>query len=534
MSSATPSPLAPASRMFDTRTFVSDPESGPEPAEVNRRPSSALPPERATTNGPRVENSAQPPRTIGPVSYGSPRLAYQPRVPWERQRSQSSQDKQESSRYYQRNRSRLNQESKKNYRVVKTDRRFQTLRQDRRQDPEKYERQRALSAALDVEAYTPWSPSKRRHRQTGAERQQARQRYRRNKSKLKRQQRQRYKKLRRNPLFKRQRMKRRSQPGRYRLRVAAHVLTGYYGADCRELVVLGVSESLALVALEDGSEVVLRLGALLNGVVFDDADFDLLLSWVERASPNALVEELTDEDAAQVASLHGITDPEVLGAVGALGPEAWISLVLDATCEDDDDDPRVAAVYSREVVPASPPDQALAPGEAAERLRATRTDARNPAKGVFPKPDFTGFGPSSVVPEHLKRCASTVAELLRATAPELLSRAGKVRVKLVRADQGNLLWSFRAAGSERDYAVRVKAVGSPRSVQGADVLVSCDCDFFRYQGPEHWASVNGYLYGRPRGTASAPSERDPSGTNALCKHAVAALRAASKFKLSGR
>lgn len=529
MSSATPSTLAPASRMFDTLTFVYGPESGPDPEEVNRRPHSALSPGQATTGGPRSENSAVPPRTIGPVSLGSPRLAYQPRVPWKRQREQSSRDRQESAAYYQRNRSRINQGAKKHYRIMKTDRRFQTRRQDRRQDPEKYERQRALSAALTVEAYTPWSPSKRRHRQTGAERQQARQRYRRNKSKLKRQQRQRYKRLRRNPMFKRQRARRRSQPGRYRLRVAAPAITGYYGVDCRELVVRGLSRSMALVALEDGTDVVLRIGALLNGVVFDDADFDLLLSWVDRAFPEALAEDLTEDDAAQVAALYGITDPEVLGAVGDLGPEAWVDMVLDTTCSLK---PVSAAVYSREVVPASSPDRALLPDEAADLV--DELDVWIPAKGDYPKPDFTGFGPSSVVPEHLKRCASTISELLQATSPDLLSRADKVRVKLVRADQGNLLWSFRASGSERDYSVKVKATGSPKSVRGADVLVSCDCDFFRYQGPEHWASVNKYLYGRPRGTASAPSERDPSGTNALCKHAVAALRAAGKFKLSGR
>ena len=66
------------------------------------------------------------------------------------------------------------------------------------------------------------------------------------------------------------------------------------------------------------------------------------------------------------------------------------------------------------------------------------------------------------------------------------------------------------------------------SIQGnldSDVRVSCTCDFWRWQGPEHWAKVNGYLYGEPTGTATKPTKKDPNGVNRVCKHVLSCLGA---------
>lgn len=61
------------------------------------------------------------------------------------------------------------------------------------------------------------------------------------------------------------------------------------------------------------------------------------------------------------------------------------------------------------------------------------------------------------------------------------------------------------------------------SLTGVDIHMSCDCPFWQWQGPEHWASTEDYLYGSPRGTASKPIVKDPNSEHRLCKHAVAVL-----------
>jgi hypothetical protein len=66
------------------------------------------------------------------------------------------------------------------------------------------------------------------------------------------------------------------------------------------------------------------------------------------------------------------------------------------------------------------------------------------------------------------------------------------------------------------------------SLEDTDVHISCDCPFWQWQGPEHWAVVNRYLYGKPVGTASKPVVKDPNSEHRLCKHAVAVLNRLSR------
>jgi hypothetical protein len=72
-----------------------------------------------------------------------------------------------------------------------------------------------------------------------------------------------------------------------------------------------------------------------------------------------------------------------------------------------------------------------------------------------------------------------------------------------------------------DHIVTVKMQGS---TQAPDYFVSCTCNFFQYSGPEYHAHKNGYLLGKPRGSASDPKKRDPDGINKVCKHLVAVMR----------
>lgn len=75
------------------------------------------------------------------------------------------------------------------------------------------------------------------------------------------------------------------------------------------------------------------------------------------------------------------------------------------------------------------------------------------------------------------------------------------------------------------YKVRLKALrkSNIKSFGKLHVQVSCTCPFFRWQGPEHWAKANKFLYGKPEGTASKPDQKDPSGQNWVCKHVYAIL-----------
>jgi hypothetical protein len=81
--------------------------------------------------------------------------------------------------------------------------------------------------------------------------------------------------------------------------------------------------------------------------------------------------------------------------------------------------------------------------------------------------------------------------------------------------------------------VRVKPIRKNKRVKAVvkmPVQVACSCDYFRWQGPEHWAKSNDYLYGRPVGTASRPVEKDPSGKHWACKHVLAVLDVAKKWR----
>jgi hypothetical protein len=131
------------------------------------------------------------------------------------------------------------------------------------------------------------------------------------------------------------------------------------------------------------------------------------------------------------------------------------------------------------------------------------------------------------------RTAATMAEIASQTAQRVHGRAKGVRVRLKRADPQRGIWTFQAAGSKgQTYTIRVKGLrtGNVQRLDRAQVRVSCSCNFFRWQGPEHWAKSNRYLYGRPRGTASTPVVRDPAGDHWACKHLVAAMRLARKYR----
>lgn len=134
-----------------------------------------------------------------------------------------------------------------------------------------------------------------------------------------------------------------------------------------------------------------------------------------------------------------------------------------------------------------------------------------------------------------KRVAKTLVEILAHTGSEVLSSSKGVDLQVKRFDPTRGFWTFSCKGSKGEsYTVRVKGVITPKikNLEKAQVQVSCTCNFFQWQGPEHWAKTNEFLYGKPRGTASRPSEKDPKGENWVCKHVAAALATARRYRFS--
>ena len=89
-----------------------------------------------------------------------------------------------------------------------------------------------------------------------------------------------------------------------------------------------------------------------------------------------------------------------------------------------------------------------------------------------------------------------------------------------------------------DYLVRIKILKIPFSikrtltpiefnkktkVKDRDILVSCTCRFWKWNGPDFNAH-NGDYSERTFSNLSSPDIRDPNRENYLCKHSYAALR----------
>jgi hypothetical protein len=165
-----------------------------------------------------------------------------------------------------------------------------------------------------------------------------------------------------------------------------------------------------------------------------------------------------------------------------------------------------------------------------------------PAQGSPPDRDRPGApGSARVIPRgqgfvgrtaNRQIVATKLAEIMGGTAQVVQQRANELSVKMTRVIGKSPMWLFNVSGGDDTHRVRLKAVrkGNVRTLAKADLLVSCDCNFWRWQGPEHWAKAGGYLYGRPLGSASSPAVRDPNGEHRVCKHVVAVLRKAEGYR----
>lgn len=129
------------------------------------------------------------------------------------------------------------------------------------------------------------------------------------------------------------------------------------------------------------------------------------------------------------------------------------------------------------------------------------------------------------IPGHHTKTASVPAEILEGLNPKFRDRALKCKVSTKRVDIPNLRWIFSVDCGNGAKVVKLKSF-RPTNVTALtkmDMDLKCSCPAWRWLGPEHHAKQEKYLDGKPRGTASVPVIRDPTGINRVCKHVAAVL-----------
>lgn len=123
------------------------------------------------------------------------------------------------------------------------------------------------------------------------------------------------------------------------------------------------------------------------------------------------------------------------------------------------------------------------------------------------------------------RHAATLDEVLAGISQKVEQSSQSCTAALRRADIRNLRWIFSVDCGHGAKAVKLKAKRTGKVVKLTlmNVLFSCSCPAWQWLGPEHHAKGEGYLDGRPRGTATTPFVKDPEMQNKVCKHVLAVV-----------
>jgi hypothetical protein len=126
-----------------------------------------------------------------------------------------------------------------------------------------------------------------------------------------------------------------------------------------------------------------------------------------------------------------------------------------------------------------------------------------------------------------EKVAITLGDLLKRVDKKIKIRAKERPATLVRTDTKNWIWHWKSG----DHTVRVQAFkrGSAKNFPKLNLRVSCSCPFWRWWGPEHWATKADYQKGKLQGTAAYPKIRDPAHWRPVCKHAYAVLEKSQRF-----
>lgn len=123
--------------------------------------------------------------------------------------------------------------------------------------------------------------------------------------------------------------------------------------------------------------------------------------------------------------------------------------------------------------------------------------------------------------------AATMKDIMAQIDNDISLRAQDRPPQLVRIDTKNWMWHW-ASG---EWRVKVQAFkrGNATNLRQLNLRISCNCPFWRWQGPEHWAKKGDYLLGSPVGSAISPKVRDPDHVHPVCKHVYAVLEKSKQF-----
>jgi hypothetical protein len=383
-----------------------------------------------------------------------------------------------------------------------------------------------LEADREAGMYPSYSERQRKHR--GKAKRYYQRYYRRNKSKIKRRSKMRYRKIRNNPIFKRKRQLRNNPKYRNRFRRLEYggrrdlrreatadlpLDTGFYHPIFGWGDVVGIDEDSDRVIVHldgEGSPTAIQTSVFMASVVFDsDESMDEMFDLLDRVydSPDARTVAATFYREVFTKG-HNLDPGEGAQDLGAPGPESPLYL----NYPDDEHHDRK-------------------PGE---RPDFGQVDNNPGSAKVIPEGHDFANRMASGSPSSI-RVAARMAEILDGAAPDVLSRARLIKPRKKKVNPDNLFFAFAVPGSKGEpYTVRVKMTrpkANISDVKKMDLKLSCSCDFWRWQGPEHWAKAGDYLYGKPRGTATRPTEKDPKAKHRVCKHVAAVLSMVEKWSL---
>lgn len=130
-----------------------------------------------------------------------------------------------------------------------------------------------------------------------------------------------------------------------------------------------------------------------------------------------------------------------------------------------------------------------------------------------------------ITPVIIVKLAVNPKTLERNTPEKIKNNANKVSVKLIEYIPEDRKFEFdaRTSGSSTGHKVDMGLLDID------SVALSCDCKFWRFNGPEFLASENKYILGGPYGTATKAEVRDPEKQYWLCKHTYAVIKDFEKY-----
>lgn len=138
-----------------------------------------------------------------------------------------------------------------------------------------------------------------------------------------------------------------------------------------------------------------------------------------------------------------------------------------------------------------------------------------------------------VAGESTTKIALRMDPILEGLNPKFVERGNRCAVSVKRADIKNLRWIFSVDCGNGSKVVKIKAFrkGNITKIPKMDLDIKCSCPAWRWLGPEFHANTEEYIDGTPRGTASVPLIKDPTGINKVCKHVSAVLNQIRSWEL---